>query len=214
MLCSCCKDDWQPGQVACPGKEVDNPAGALLEPWYYLIHIHMNSEKWSNFFLGGGYSFSFLDFSLYWLYKYFEILSFCIIKCNYTSWCSFHFLDLSSTPFIVAVMAHPFESYSNGSTIRISSSNSLPHITSKITVIEPFVLASVMDHQVLIEANLPGKEVVYVLSITSILQRLPVFRAGVMGNIQYGYRCVCSKGTHCFTTSNDLRIIWLPNVFC
>ena len=71
-----------------------------------------------------------------------------------------------------------------------------------------------MDHQVLIEANLPGKEVVYVLSITSILQRLPVFRAGVMGNIQYGYRCVCSKGTHCFTTSNDLRIIWLPNVFC
>ena len=32
--------------------------------------------------------------------------------------------------------------------------------TSKINLIELFVLASVMDHQVLIEANLHGKEIV------------------------------------------------------
>ena len=46
--------------------------------------------------------------------------------------------------------------------------------------------------------TLPGKEVVYVLPITSImiLGRLPVVRAGDMGTIPFSYCNGCRNGTH------------------
>jgi hypothetical protein len=43
---------------------------------------------------------------------------------------------------------------------------------------------------------LPGKEVVYVLPITSILGRLPVVRAGDTGTIPFSYRDGCRNGAH------------------
>ena len=48
----------------------------------------------------------------------------------------------------------------------------------------------------LIYETLPGKEVVYVLPITSILGRLPVVRAGDTGTITFHYRDGCRNGAH------------------
>ena len=48
----------------------------------------------------------------------------------------------------------------------------------------------------LIYETLPGKEVVYVLPITSILGRLPVVRAGDTGTIPLRYRDGCHNGAH------------------
>ena len=48
----------------------------------------------------------------------------------------------------------------------------------------------------LIYKTLPGKEVVYVLPITSILGRLPVVRAGDTGTIPFSYRDGCRNGAH------------------
>ena len=50
----------------------------------------------------------------------------------------------------------------------------------------------------LIYEILPGKEVVYVLPISSVLGRLPVVRAGHMGTIPDKYRAELSSGVHCF----------------
>ena len=44
--------------------------------------------------------------------------------------------------------------------------------------------------------TLPGKKVVYVLLITSILGRLPVVRAGDTGTIPFSYRDGCPNGAH------------------
>ena len=43
---------------------------------------------------------------------------------------------------------------------------------------------------------LPGKEVVYILPITSILGRLPVVQAGDTETIPFRYRDGCSNGAH------------------
>ena len=48
----------------------------------------------------------------------------------------------------------------------------------------------------LIYETLPGKEVVYVLPIASILGRLPVIRAGDTGTIQFSYCNGCGNGAH------------------
>ena len=48
----------------------------------------------------------------------------------------------------------------------------------------------------LIYETLPGKEVMYVLPITSILGRLPVILAGDTGTIPYSYRDGCRNGAH------------------
>ena len=48
----------------------------------------------------------------------------------------------------------------------------------------------------LIYETLPGKEVVYVLPITSILGRLPVVRAGDTGTIPFRYRDGCRNSAH------------------
>ena len=48
----------------------------------------------------------------------------------------------------------------------------------------------------LIYETLPGKEVVYILPITSILGLLPVVRAGDTGTIPFSYRDGCCNGTH------------------
>ena len=48
----------------------------------------------------------------------------------------------------------------------------------------------------LIYETLPGKEVVYVLPITSILGRLPVVRAGDTGTIPFSLRNGCRNGAH------------------
>ena len=58
-----------------------------------------------------------------------------------------------------------------------------------------------MENQVPFEAHLRdttcrGKEVVYVLLITSILGRLPVVRAGDTGTIPFCYHSSCCNGTH------------------
>ena len=67
---------------------------------------------------------------------------------------------------------------SNGHEAQKSCYYTLLHVTRHITILEPFAIASlrVMDYQVsskLIYETLPGKEVVYVLPITSILGTLP-----------------------------------------
>ena len=56
----------------------------------------------------------------------------------------------------------------------------------------------------LICETLSGKEIVYVLPITSILGRVPVFRAGDSGTIQLSYRAVCCNGAHRY--NQDLAI--------
>ena len=48
----------------------------------------------------------------------------------------------------------------------------------------------------LIYETLLGKEVMYVLPITSILGRLPVVRAGDTGTIPFSYRNGCRNGAH------------------
>ena len=48
----------------------------------------------------------------------------------------------------------------------------------------------------LIYEPLPGKEVLYVLPITSILGRLPVVRAGDTGTIPFNYRTGFRNGAH------------------
>ena len=52
----------------------------------------------------------------------------------------------------------------------------------------------------MIYETLPGKEVVYVLPITSILGRLPVVtvRAGDTGTIPFSYRDGCRNGSNCY----------------
>ena len=50
----------------------------------------------------------------------------------------------------------------------------------------------------LIYETLPGKEVVYVLPISSVLGRLPVVRAGDMGTIPHKYRAGLRSGAHRF----------------
>ena len=61
-----------------------------------------------------------------------------------------------------------------------------------------------MDNQVPFEAHLRdttcrGKEVVYVLLITSILGRLPVDRAGDTGTIPFCYHSSCRNCAHRYT---------------
>jgi hypothetical protein len=50
----------------------------------------------------------------------------------------------------------------------------------------------------LIYETLPGKEVVYVLPISSILGRLPVVLAGDTGTIPHKYRAGLRSGAHRF----------------
>ena len=50
----------------------------------------------------------------------------------------------------------------------------------------------------LIYKTLPGKEVVYVLPITSILGRLPVVWAGDTGTIPFSYHNGCSTSNHSY----------------
>ncbi len=47
---------------------------------------------------------------------------------------------------------------------------------------------------------LQGKEVIYVVPITSILGKLPVVRAGDTGTIPFKYRTVTLSGKHRFNT--------------
>ena len=61
------------------------------------------------------------------------------------------------------------------------------------------MLARIMDNKCgskLIYETSPGKEVVYVLPITSVLGRLPVVRAGDSGTIPFGYRNGCRNSAH------------------
>ena len=45
---------------------------------------------------------------------------------------------------------------------------------------------------------MPGKEVVYVVPISSVLGRLPIVRAGDIGTIPYGYRSGLRNGARRF----------------
>ena len=65
------------------------------------------------------------------------------------------------------------------------------------------ILARIMGNQVPFEAHLRdttwlGKDVVYVLLITSILGRLPVVRAGDTGTIPFCYHSSCCNCAHCY----------------
>ena len=50
----------------------------------------------------------------------------------------------------------------------------------------------------LIYETLPGKDLVYILPISSVLGRLPVVRAGDMGAIPHKYRAGLRSGAHRF----------------
>ena len=75
--------------------------------------------------------------------------------------------------------------------IQFTSITTQLHITAFITIISPVCLP---------ESGITkcgsGKEVVYVLPITSILRRLPLVRAGDTGTIPFGYRNGCRNGAH------------------
>ena len=68
----------------------------------------------------------------------------------------------------------------------------------------PVAVSRVVDHQMRIEADLRdpswegGCSSSIVLSITIILGRLPVVRAGNMGTIPFSYRNGCRNGTNCY----------------
>ena len=85
------------------------------------------------------------------------------------------------------------------------------------------ILARIMDNQVPFEAHLrdstcQGKEVVYVLLITSILGRLPVVLAGNTGTNPFCYHSSCRNCAHRYNhdlfSTDSRRWGWrlLPNV--
>ena len=72
----------------------------------------------------------------------------------------------------------------------------LLHITTYSTIIEPSMINKCGSN--LIYETFTGKKVLYVLTITSILGRLPVIRAREMGIILSGYCSGCRNGAHCY----------------
>ena len=64
----------------------------------------------------------------------------------------------------------------------------------------------------LIYELLPGKEMVYVVPVSSVLGRLPVVRARDTGTIPFKYRAGLRNGAHRY--DHNLGCRWLPCVLC